>query len=88
MLARDLYNTWTNEDYSTNQKLASSAISVGGTAIRTGMGILAIAGLNAWNPIGWFGMALGVASVVVINLVTDDAVSRVEDGLQERVDNW
>ena len=80
MLAWDLHDIWSNDTYTTGQKWAGTGIAVGGTASGIGVGLLAGAAFNAWNPVGW-----GLALASGITVIGGVGISLVQDQLNKVV---
>ena len=88
LLTWDLCETWSSESYNTSQKIANSAISVGTTIAGVGVGALAVAAANCWNPVGWGSAILAGASFLAVVFMGNDLIDKAETSLRAEVERW
>lgn len=83
----DVANTWTENNGNTNgQRVAKSAIQVGGTALSVAAGIGVFAAVNAWNPVGWGAAVLAGVIAVGALVGSSFAINSLQEEAYEALD--
>ncbi|MHB1452994.1 MAG: RICIN domain-containing protein [Saccharofermentanales bacterium] len=86
LLSWDINKIWSNDTYSTNTKVAGTAIAFGGCAAGFAVGYLSLALVNAWNPVGWsMGMVAGVFAVGILTYGALTGIATTQNYLYKRV---
>ena len=82
----DIANTWTEQNSNTNGKrLLKTGIQLGGIAAGVGVGYVAVAAANCWNPAGWGMVAAGI-TVIAVSQVGAYAISETQCFLYQQWD--
>ena len=82
-VAWDVGDTWLSDnDNTTEQRWIKTGTILGGAALSVGVGALAVAAANIWNPAGW-GLAAGMATIFAINFVGNIAINAVENKIYD-----
>ena len=82
----DIGNTWTVNNGNTNgQRVIKTGIQLGGVAAGIGVGYLAVAAANCWNPVG-IGMIAMVGTYVVVSVAGSMAIGGIQNSLYNYFD--
>ena len=82
----DIGNTWTANNGNTNgQRVIKTGIQLGGVAAGIGVGYLAVAAANCWNPVG-IGMIAMVGTYVVVSVAGSMAIGGIQNSLYNYFD--
>ena len=85
-LSLDIANTWTVNNSNTNRaRMIKTGIQITGFSAGVGVGFLALAAANCWNPVGWTAGA-AVATYIGVSFIGSMLISKSEDWAYKKLE--